>query len=194
MVILIVVIIIVSLFIIGLLCGSQSTLQNNIPVARTRSQEATRRNHVGLEVIDSDKDTLLAKIHSLSAQGYCICFDDEVLLENPDLLSQLSENVKVSIAKDIIDTLEGYSKTAKYGFKVKQILSVLMTRAEKKICHFDGFYLRKGEFSPDKIEDRVIGAYLKDQNSNLHYNILISKRPEWCSIASRNGLNILLVK
>lgn len=157
----------------------------------TVSHEDTRRSKSSQEMNDTD---LLSKLNYLSIQGFQLCFDDEVLLNNPELLVQLNENVRIAISHDVIKTLENHSRSANYAFSVKRIFSILSNRKQKKICSIEDFYLNNEDFSADKLSDRVIGAYIGDQRSNLHYNILVSRRSDWCRLAEQNGLNSLLVE
>ncbi|WP_145950147.1 hypothetical protein [Paenibacillus sp. Y412MC10] len=175
----------------GFFSGGSSTAHTTSGM-RT-SDEAIRRNNVSLHAATSSS-SLVSKLQDLSKQGYNLCFDDEVLLENPDLLSQLNENVRVSVSKDVLDSIEGYSKSSKYAFAVKQIMAIFTSRPDKKICQFDDLYAASTDLSPDKLSDRIVGAYYFDQKSNLHYNLLVTKRLELCHLAERIGLKALYVE
>lgn len=137
-------------------------------------------------------DSLIEIIENRSQQGFRLCFDDEFLLSNPNLLNQLYSSVKLSIAEDVYNNLKSLKKTAQFGFLATNIINQLSLRTDDlKICS----YVPPHPLNDDNVDEceRIIGAYIQDQNRNLYTYIFITKREEWSRIAEAHGLCSLLV-
>jgi len=187
MVLLVIIIMFVIIAAWGFFSGASK--EDRIPIART-SLEDEHRNKISLINGDED-DSLLAEIHTFSSQGYRICFDDDVLLNNPELLGKLNHNTRICISDEVISLLEALSKTAKHGFAVKLILDSIFSRTEKRIVKFDDMYV-EGVLSSGDISSRIIGAYLGDQKRNLHYNLFVTTNEQRCTLAQQHGIMALL--
>lgn len=134
------------------------------------------------------------ELQHFSNLGYRLCFDQNILLNNPELINELPRTTKIGISESITQTLKQHGKSAQYAFLTKSILSSLEEFEDLKICKTEMDNSLNNPRSLTDIKDRtIIEAYLLDQSENLYYNLLVTDSKELWSNANSHGLKSILI-
>lgn len=134
------------------------------------------------------------QLRHFSNLGYRLCFDQNLLLNRPDLLQRLPRTAKIGVSELITKTLKGHGKSSKYAFLTKSIISNIQEFEDLKICKVGSEYSLNNSASLSDIEDRAImDSYLIDQSENLTHNLFVTDSEALWSNANRYGLKSILI-